>query len=86
MEDWCNIKHISDFNHINMVIEQGVKDALIDIDNTLAKARITDLYLWIKRKEFKNGDFKKVKVASAAVTWGYDSEELILKGNGYLLF
>lgn len=64
------MNHISDFNHISMVIEQGVKDALIDIDNTLAKARITDLYLWIKRKEFKNVLLWRMWFIYFALCWG----------------
>jgi len=46
----CN----SELEYINELIEKGVTHALVDVDNTIAKANITELYLFMrKRKQSK---------------------------------
>ena len=64
------MNHLSNFDPIQNAIELGATDALIDIDNTLAKARITDLYMWMKRKEFTSIGLWRVWLIYFAVCWG----------------
>ncbi|NOV00341.1 HAD family hydrolase [Paenibacillus planticolens] len=64
------MQSITDFGPMQSAIEHGAKEALIDIDNTLAKAKITDLYMWMKRKEFKSILLWRGWLIYFAICWG----------------
>ncbi len=50
-----NFTDTSDFSYIDDWINKGMNTALIDLDNTLVKANITELFFQLKKTEFKRG-------------------------------
>ncbi|HEY0828552.1 MAG TPA: HAD family hydrolase [Bacilli bacterium] len=48
------MKFVDDFSYFDELINKGIKYALIDVDNTIAKANITHLYFFIKKKQINN--------------------------------
>ena len=44
-------KNSEKFDFINELIQKGVTHALVDVDNTIAKANITELYLFMMKKK-----------------------------------
>jgi phosphoserine phosphatase len=63
-------RHISDFSYIDNIIQNGATHALIDVDNTIAKANITELYLWMKRKKCKTTLHWYLWCVYFAICWG----------------
>ncbi|XEC95172.1 haloacid dehalogenase-like hydrolase [Paenibacillus tarimensis] len=43
-----------DFSYIDQWIDKGMKHALIDVDNTLVKANITELYFYLKKQALRS--------------------------------
>ena len=64
------IQNVTDFTYLHSIIQEGATHALIDVDNTIAKANITELYLWMKRKEMKSKVLWYLWLVYFAVFWG----------------
>ena len=45
---------VEDFAYIDALIKRGVKNAVIDVDNTITKSNIVQFYMFIKKKCIKN--------------------------------
>ena len=43
-----------DFSYFRQLIDKGVTDAVFDIDNTITKSNIGDLYMFLRRKNASN--------------------------------
>jgi hypothetical protein len=52
---WREIMNfINDFNYVDELIEKGLKNAVIDVDNTITKSNIVQFYLFVKKNRIRS--------------------------------